>query len=68
MIRSGSGSVLTKSPLNTDNENVIAIVNKNKDEKKIKEFAKNNITMHDAEFITISCLKQELDFSIGNIE
>lgn len=57
MIRSGGGIILTKSPLNTDNENVIAIVNKTKDEKKIKEFNKNNITMHDSEFIVISCLK-----------
>ena len=32
-------------------------MNKKQDEKKIKEFIKGNITMHEVEFIIDSCLK-----------
>ena len=67
MIRSAGGNILTKSPINSETENVIALLNKRKDQKKIKEFARENITMHEVEFVIVSCLKQELDFSIGNV-
>lgn len=64
VILSAGGSIIKKIS-NSNNKrivNLIALVEKKKDEKKIKEFKKNGIEMREVGFVFASCLKQELEF------